>query len=197
VSEIDLAVEEALTALDAAPDGWLDLPDRRRLRQALGPWTSPDTPGGPDAGLLRRAELQVACVRRALPSWERAFPNDRRPHDLVVAIMPALRGEVPEAHVDTLSAELEADVDPLGAEEEAEDGAYFAGLAAVRLPTQAWDGDLDPALYAPDRRDRELDDPRVEALAASALAADHLEDTRAFWRWYVTEAFPAAYGVAP
>jgi hypothetical protein len=48
----------------------------------------------------------------------------------------------------------------------------------------------------PDRRDRELDDPVVEALAAWALAEDDPEGTRAYWRWYVTEAFPAAYAGA-
>ena len=36
----------------------------------------------------------------------------------------------------------------------------------------------------------------VETLAAWALAEDDREGTRAYWRWYVTEAFPAAYAVA-
>jgi hypothetical protein len=194
VSDVDRAVQQALAALEASPDGWLDLPDRRRLRTALGPWTPPYD-GGPDAGLLRRAALLVASAQRALASWERAFPHDRRPHELADAILPALNGELPEEQVDDASAALEADVEPLGAGAEG-DGSYFAGLAAVRLSTQAWDGDLDPEIYPPERRDRELDDPRVEALAAWALAADALEDTNAYWRWYVTEAFPAAYAVA-
>ena len=190
------AIEAALAALGDAPDGWLDLPERRRLRAAFGPWTPPYEPGGPDAGLLRRAALLVACVRRALPAWERRLPGDSRPRDLADAVMPALRGDVPEERVKALAAELEADVDPLGAEVDAEDGAFFAGLAAVYVSTEAWDGDLDPEDHPPERMDSELDEPRVEALAASALRADDLEDPRSFWRWYVTEAFPAAYAVA-
>jgi Immunity protein Imm5 len=193
--EVGSAIEVALAALEASPDGWLALPDRRRLREALGPWTPPYEPGGPDAGLLRRAELQVACVRRAVPSWERRFPRDARPRELADAVMPALRGEVAEREVRAMAEALEADVEPLGAEEEGEDGAYFAGLAAVYLASDAWDGDLDPEDHPPERLDRELDEPRIEALAAWALAADEIEDTRAYWRWYVTEAFPAAYAV--
>jgi hypothetical protein len=193
--EIAGASDAALAALEAAADGWLDLPERRALRSAFGPWTSPDQPGGPDAGLLRRAALLVACAERALPRWEEAFPTDRRPHELVAAVMPGVRGEIPEEQLFAAARALRTDVDPLGSAPDRAD-AYFAGLGAVFLPAEAWDGDLDPELYPREWRDRELDDPRVEALAAWALAFDDVEATRAFWRWYVTEAFPAAYAVA-
>ena len=196
MTEIAGSIEKAVAALEAAPDGWLDLPDRRRLREALGPWTPPYEPGGPDAGLLRRAALLVACVQRALPRWEQDFPDDRRPHELVAAVMPALRGELPEERVDAAAAALREDVDPLGAEMDREPGPFFAGYAAVRITVEAWDGDLDPEFDPPERRDRELDEPRVEALAAHALAYGDPEGLRAYWRWYVTEAFPAAYAAA-
>ena len=91
---------------------------------------------------------------------------------------------------------LREDVDRLGAEAEPAARPFFAGFAAVRLAVEAWDGDLDPEFDPPERQDRELDEPRVEALAAYALADDDPEALRAYWRWYVTEAFPAAYAVA-
>ena len=194
VSEVDRAIETALAALEAAADGWLDLPDRRRLREAFGPWTPPYTAGGPDAGLLRRAALLVACAERALPVWEQDFPDDRRPHELVAAIMPALRGELPEERVDSAATTLREDVDRLAVQPE-HVPAFFAGIAAVHLASEAWDGDLDPELDPPETRDGDLDEPVVEALAARALAAGDPEGTRAYWRWYVTEAFPAAYAV--
>jgi hypothetical protein len=193
--EIEAAREQALATLEAAADGWLGLPERRALRAALGPWIPPYEPGGPDLGLLRRAALLVASAERALPRWEDAFPADRRPHELVAAVMPGVRGEIPEAQVDAAAAALREDVDPLGSDPE-HLHAYCAGLAAVRLAVEAWDGDVDPDLYPPETSDRELDDPRVETLAAWALAFEDVEATRAFWRWYVTEAFPAAYAVA-
>ena len=194
MSDVDRAVETALAALEAAPDGWLELPDRRRLRDAFGPWTPPYEPGGPDAGLLRRGALLVASARRALPVWEQAFPEDRRPHELVDAIMPALRGERTEEEVDRAARALREDVERLGVDA-ARKEAFFAGMLAVHLGWEAWDGDLDPELYDPETRDIELDELPGEALAAWALAGDDPEARRAYWRWYVTEAFPAAYAV--
>ena len=185
---------EALTALDAAPDGWLDLPDRRRLREALGPWTPPYEPGGPDAGLLRRAALLVASAGRALPRWEQDFPEDRRPHGLVAAVMPAVRGERPEEAVDTAAAALRADVDRLAVQPDRRQ-AFLAGMAAVHLASEAWDGDLHPDFYPPQMLDGARRPGRRGARRAGARQDDP-EGTRAFWRWYVTEAFPAAYATA-
>jgi hypothetical protein len=193
VSDLDRAVAAALEALEAAPDGWLELPERRRLRSVFGPWTPPYA-GGPDAGLMRRAALLVACVSRALPVWERAFPDDRRPHSLADSVLPALRGSVPEAAVDAEAEALREDVDRIAVQPELE-AAFFAGRAAVGLSVEAWDGDLDPELDPPEEQDADLDEPRVEAMAARALSMAGVEEPRAFWRWYVTEAVPAAYAV--
>ena len=65
----------------------------------------------------------------------------------------------------------------------------------MNLSWEAWDGDLDPELDPPETQDHDLDEPRVEALAAYALAGEDPEARRTYWRWYVTEAFPAAYAV--
>jgi Immunity protein Imm5 len=187
-------IDAALGALELSPDGWLELRHRRRLREAYGPWTPPYE-GGPDAGLLRRAALSVASARRALPAWEQAFPEDRRPHAVVDAVMPALHLERPEDDLLAAKAALRDDVDRLGVDPEHK-RAFYAGLAAVLLPSEAWDGDLDPEFHPPETRDLDLDELRVEALAAWALAGDDAGARRAYWRWYVTEAFPAAYAVA-
>jgi hypothetical protein len=194
VSDVDRAIEAALAALDAAPDGWLDLPDRRRLREAMGPWTPVYEPGGPDAGLLRRAELHVAAARRALPRWEQAFPEDRRPHELIASVMPTLRGELPEEGMSAAKEALRQDVERLAVQPDRRE-AFNAGMAAIHLTSEAADGDLDPDFYPPEMLDRDLDEPVVETLAAWALAEDDPDGTREFWRWYVTEAFPAAYAV--
>ena len=189
------AIDAALAALEASPDGWLELPERRRLREAYGPWTPPYEPGGPDAGLLRRAALVVASARRALPVWEREFPDDRRPHALVDAIMPGLRNERPDEELSRARRALHDDVDRLGADLE-RTRPFYAGMAAVFAVSEAWDGDLDPEIYPPDTRDLDPDDLPVEALAAWALAGEDPGARRQFWHWYVTEAFPAAYAVA-
>jgi hypothetical protein len=194
MNDVDRAIATALAALDAAPDGWLDLPDRRRLREAMGPWTPAYEPSGPDAGLLRRAELHAAAARRALPVWEEAFPGDRRPHELIASVLETLRSGWPEEGMSAAAGPLEDDVERLGVQPDRR-AAFNAGMAVVHLTAEAADGDLDPDLYPPETRDLDLDEPLVETLAAWALAEDDPEGTRAYWRWYVTEAFPAAYAV--
>jgi Immunity protein Imm5 len=192
-SDLDRAVKTAVGALEAAPDGWLELRERRRLREVYGPWTPPYEPGGPDAGLLRRAALLVATVQRAFPVWAERYPADRRPREIADLVMPALRGEVPEERVDALARTLGEDVEPLGARMDEDPGAFFAGYAAYRLSIDAWDGDVDPEFYPPHTRDTDLDELQVETLAGWALAGEDPEARRAYWRWYVTEAFPAGF----
>jgi hypothetical protein len=186
---------EALKAVEAAEDGWLPLPARRRLRAAYGPWTPPDAPGGPDAGLLRRAALQALAVRRALPRWDAAFPEDRRPHALVDRVADALAGRGTWAQADALAEELRRTLERLGAEGPLH--AFAAGSAALAHAYEARDGDLDEALDPPDRQDTDLDEPPAEAFAAHALGFEDPGAYREFWRWYVVDAFPTAYRAAP
>lgn len=193
--EARAAMADALAALEAAPDGRLGLPDRRRLRAAFGPWAVYGAPGWPDAGALRRAALLTACATRALPVWEGAFPADDRPRRLVDLVGAVLRGEAPEDELRAATEALRTDVDPMGADP-ALARPFNAGAAAVRLSYEARDGDLDPDLHPPDDEDHDLDEPPVETLAEWATADDD-DARRAYWRWYVAEAFPAAYGAAP
>jgi hypothetical protein len=193
--EARAAMAEALEALDAAPDGWLALAARRRLRAALGPWAPYETPRWPDTGILRRAALLGACAEHALPVWEQAFPGDDRPRRLIALVGAVLRGDAPEAELRAATEGLRTDVDPMGSDV-ALRRPFFAGAAAVRVSYDARDGDLDPEFHPSDEEDADLDEPQVEALAAWATADDP-EGRRAYWRWYVTEAFPAAYRAAP
>ena len=182
-------IEQAVAALEAAPDGWLDLPARRRLREALGPSTPPDD-GGPDAGLLRRAALLEATVRRALPVWEAAFPDDRRPHEIADALLPALRGERSEEELDDLARALRDDVDRLGGDAD-RTAPYYVGTAAVRLTTQRLGRRHRPRVHpgrggrSGHRRAAGRGARRVGAGRATTRTA-----RRDYWRWYVTEAVP-------
>jgi Immunity protein Imm5 len=133
-------------------------------------------------------------VRRALPRWDAAFPGDRRPHALVDLVAEALAGRRAEADVHAAANELRRALEHIGAGDP--DPGFFAGHAAVAHSYEAYDGDLDEEIDPFDTEDTELDQPRVEVFAAYAFGvADH-DAHRAFWRWYVTEAFPAAYRAA-
>jgi hypothetical protein len=196
--EVRAAMDEALGGLEAAPDGWLAMPVRRRLRATFGPWTPWREPGWPDTGILRRAALLIACVERALPVWEAAYPDDRRPHRAVELTRAVLWHGAPVEPLDELSESLHDTVDTLGVVREGQDPSPFWAVAAAWLmDAAAFDGDLDPEFHPPDESENELDEPPVEACAARALAGDDAEALRSYWRWYVTEAFPTAYRAAP
>ena len=178
VSDVDRAKEEALAALEAAPDGWLGLPERRRLREAMGPWTPAYEPGGPDAGLLRRAELHAAAARRALPVWEAAFPGDRRPHDLVASVLrdPAERlaagghgGRGRAAGIRPRAARRRA-----RPRERRSTRGWQPCISAPRPPTAT----SIPSSTRRTTEDDDLDEPLVETLAAWALAEDDPDGTR-------------------
>jgi hypothetical protein len=196
--EVQAAIAAALAALDASPDGWLEMPARRRLRAAFGPWTPWREPGWPDTGILRRAALLIACVERVLPVWEAAYPGDHRPREAVELTRAVLWDGAPEKPLDELSDSLHATFDTLGVVREGQDpSAFWAVAAAWLLDAAAFDGELDPEFHPLDRSERELDEPPVEACVARALAGYDPQRLREYWRWYVTDAFPTAYRAAP
>jgi hypothetical protein len=195
--DVRSAMEEALAALEAAPDGWLEMPARRRLRAAYGPWTPWGEPGWPDTGILRRAALLIACVERVLPIWEAAYPGDRRPHEVVDLTRAVLWKGASEEPLDELTESLHEVVDTLGGGRQGQDESVFwAAEAAWGLQAAAFDGDLDPEFHPPDESEHVLDEPPVEACAGRALAGYDPEGLRGYWRWYVTDAFPQAYRAA-
>jgi hypothetical protein len=189
------ARDEARAAIEAR--GRLSLAERRVLRLAVfGPWTPTEAPGGPDAGLLRRAELGAACARRVLPLWERSFPADRRPHELVEVGLRMARGEVGDSELIAAYEPVRDVLEPLGADPTTY-VPFGAGMTAVKAAIEASEGEPDPDLVPLDAEDTDLDEPVVERMAAYTLSLEDLALEPAFWRWYVDEAVPAAWAAVP
>jgi pimeloyl-ACP methyl ester carboxylesterase len=182
---------EARTLLEQRPDGHLPLPERRRLRAA---W------GFDAAGLSRRHALARLTVERVLPRWEQRWPDDRRPHDLV-----GLADEVAAGRSDPQAAIMRAtavatDLDDL-MEDAPDDPALFAAHSAVALVVAAAAPEEPERLgEAEDDQEVESDEWPPEFWASLAEAPslprlqppEQVEPRRAFWRWYLDEAVPAA-----
>jgi immunity protein Imm5 of predicted polymorphic toxin system len=185
-------VAEALARLDARADGHLPLPVRRAVRVALGPG---------ETGHRRRFALARRCAESVLGDWREERPHDSRPDELIALAERVLAGAADGEHASRTAVELADAVYEL-LDEEISEPALNAALAADRLVTAArWDEDAE-------RLDEPQDDEDLDAfqwetafyasmVGAPSLPkmgiADHAEPRRAFWRWYLEQAVPAAH----
>jgi hypothetical protein len=176
---------------------------------------SADRPTG--AGFARRIALAELATRHVLPIWERGYPRDQRPYELLDIAQRLVRGEASHEEAERAWSDLAGDLqDPPDSDPAA--GKFLAelmkpqhaGMAAVRTVVAAmYDVDVDPDL---DHEDHELDVEQWDASYRASLAecgynpgdppyeegdsgdnAETQERRRQFWRWYLDEAVPAAY----
>jgi hypothetical protein len=192
-SDLSAALAAAWTALEAHPRGELPLPYRRAIWEALGP------PHGD--GYRRRVALSQLAVRHVLPLWDAEHPDDDGPHRMLALADRLVRGEAdPQAarrEQDAFAVEVQ-DLD----DEDLRPG--YVGDAAVDTVSTARI-DYGPEDFEPDRLDEQLDADQWDASYYAALASagkgprepgdttETQSKRRDFWRWYLTEAVPAAY----
>src|SRR5215217_7609709 len=124
--DLEQRIAEARTVLEQRGDGRLPLPQRRRVREAFGPWEPLDAPTAPP-GLRRRVELARLAAERVLPVW------------------------YAEAEADDLADRFRVHAERLASRKQISQRALAAGEAA-RLVLAAADLD-DYAEHAPDADD--------------------------------------------
>ncbi len=195
-AELGERIASARDALEARNDGRLPLRERRRVRAPFG-----DEGGGPEdrtPGRARRFALNRYCVDRVMPVWRAARPEDDRPARMAELAEQVMTGQV---SADDLRAEQDRfAVDLMDMAADIGGRVNAAGEAAVDLLSTATVGDYgDETPMEID--DHELDPDQLEAsfLGSIAVASypgasdDDVEARRAYWRWYLDEAVPAAY----
>src|SRR5262245_7124676 len=84
--DLRTAIAEAERNLASNPHGALERCCRQRIWTALGPRQA----CGP--GHRRRTNLEVYCVRRILPAWEKLRPEDDMPQRVLQAIEDYMAG---------------------------------------------------------------------------------------------------------
>ncbi len=183
--------------LQAGGDGHLPLGERRRLRATFG-----YEGGGPEdrtPGRRRRFALNRDCVHRVMPAvWRAAHPTDDRPARMVELAEQLMDGR--QSADDVKAEEDRFAVDLMDMATHIGGRVNAAGEASVDLITTATVGDYgDDTPMEID--DHELDPDQLEAGFLSSIAVasypgasdDDVEARRAYWRWYLDEAVPAAY----
>jgi Immunity protein Imm5 len=185
-------VAAALHTLDARADGHLPLPVRRAVRVALG---------AGETGHRRRFALARRCAESVLARWLHERPDDGRPDELIALAARVLAGEADGERASRTAVDFATDVYDL-LDEEISEPALNAAMAADRLITAArWDDDGERLDEAHDDEDVDAFEWETAFYASMAGApslpkmgvAAHAEPRRAFWRWYLEEAVPAAH----
>lgn len=190
--DVDEQIEIALTVLQTRGDGHLPLPLRREVRSHFGEM------GEGDPGRRRLFDLFRQSTERVLGVWTSERPEDDRPTRMIELGEGILTGGIEEAATKSEYDRFVVDLDNLA--DEIGGRAYAAGRAAADLvstaavgdyaddtPRDADDEDLDPDVMSSDY---------FASLAEASFFGAPDEDPdarRAFWRWYLEEAVPAAY----
>jgi hypothetical protein len=142
----------------------------------------------------------LACLTadKVLPLWERRFPEDRRPRQLLDLSKAYLRGEVSADDLGKQSSELETSITDMT---DAEGGSdQYAGLTAVKVSYVAESDEFFSELESDDD-DEDLDvwswSPGYTASIAYSGGApfqpeSNVSRRREFWRWWLDEAVPNA-----
>lgn len=188
---LERALAEARTALEANPDGHLPLPVRRRVWAAWGLG---------EGGRRHTYALARLVAEHVLPYWEARRPADRRPHDALALADALAAGEIERETALVEAGGIDNDlVEMFGTE--IDEPTFDAGIAAQRTVFEATGADAPESPADPgDDEDYDADEWRAEFFASMVAApslpkmkvAEHVEPRRAFWRWYLDEAVPAA-----
>jgi len=194
-ADLEQRIAEARAVLEERDDGRLPLPQRRRVREAFGPWEPLDA-AHPPPGLRRRVELARRAAERVLPVWYAEAAGDHGPEQMLELAERRLNREITEPEADDLADRFRAHAENLAYRKEISQRALAAGEAA-RLVVVAADID-DYGEHPPHADDDDLDPDDWEAAYVAAIAAagypeEDVAARRDFWRWYLEEAVPEAW----
>ena len=192
------ALESAFHALRADPDGVLALAYRQRIWAAMVPRLMNGNQAVQGTGLRRRTSLALSCVRRVLPFWEKAWPNDNGPGTLIELIENFFDNKVDRRVLYSEQLALWARVDNLAYERDVVElmvGCAACGAASTALVDEVFDPDnLELSASDEDRDAYQWDAAYYAAMVLAGgpprNAESSIERRRQFWEWYLSEAVP-------
>lgn len=188
------AIDGAARALARDPRGNLERGQRQAVWAALGPRDS--------VGRRRRVRLAALAVERAMPVWERAFPGDETPRQLLAlaALLAAGRADPKAARAAREAAFSAMDTRSDMAQDKMPVAVGYGAVQALSaaLADEVFDpGALDPQAKDEDAQPEEHD---ASYFAAGALSGgppweprSSAEARRELFTWWLREAVPAAF----
>jgi hypothetical protein len=185
--ELPERIAEARRTIEQRPDGQLPLPQRIRLRAAMG---------SGDAGHRRRLGLARRSAEHVLSRWRAERPGDDRPEELIALAERVRAGEADGEVARQTAHGFMNDVYAL-LDVEISEPALNAAMAAQRVLVVArYDDDAERLDETHDDEDRDAFEWETAFYASMVDApslpkmgvAEHTEPRRAFWRWYLDQA---------
>lgn len=197
-------IVEGLAQLEADPLGDLKLGLRRRILAELGErYVEGDR--SRSQGLRRRTKLAQVSIEKALPVWDVARPTDDMPRRLLQLAAFVVEGKIEPDAAWAERATAWTALDDIAVKDEGMQLALAPGYGAAQvLACAIADEQLDIEDLG-DLTDRDVDPEDLDPyfFAAAAISggavwdeASFKEQRRAFWRWWLEEALPAAVAVA-
>jgi hypothetical protein len=193
-NNLESALTSAALALAEARDGHLRISARRRVWDVMGPYRFDDDQYAFGTGHLRRTTLACFAAEAALGVWER-YGGDDEPDRVLGLVEHYLAGQVSAEEVWNAGEALWDRLEQLG--EGVEAWVIFAAYHAVNV---AFSDELASARMQSD--EDQLCEYDAGYYAACAIAGGHpgdpessIQRRRAFWRWYLESAVPAAFSV--
>jgi hypothetical protein len=195
------AVQAARRSLDEDSQGELPLPQRVRIWTAMGPILRHDGRALAGVGIHRRAALAMRCGLRVLPTWQRAANGNDLAERALASAKGCLRGQLSYEQGRAEFGQLWTSSDNLWGHGLPTRSVYAAYSAVKVLDLVLHDAAFDPEHIPDDVMDADLDpygwDASFYASAAEASFSweedSDRERRRAFWRWYLDDAVPAAW----
>ena len=145
--------------------GILSLPARTRI------WRAMLDPQDAECSYRCRTELKMACLRRVLPLWERAFPGDDRVQEMLNLTQGLIDASQDPDDAEMTSDEFLADVyDEIEDFDAVTQPAAFVANGAVSLVGSALDRSLDFDVVGDIEDDDELLPDIIETSYSCACA---------------------------
>ncbi len=188
-------IEEAKQELKNNPDGELILPIRKKIWAEMGEYRS-------EEGKKRRTQLNILCIKYAMPVWDYVQPSVLSPLILLNYLFDCYEGKISWEELMDKGNTYWTEMDDLGNSHPKYQMASLIGYAAIdtlgiaRLDTEFGEQD-----EYPDNLDGDFDPYGWDAsfYISGAVAGfkwikgASVERRRQFWNWYLDKAVPEAY----
>jgi hypothetical protein len=154
-------------------------------------------------GYYKRSKLAIKCAFKSIHFWENAYPDDKRPHDLLEKAERVFVNQIDLNELENYYENFKTDLDNIEPEDENNFVPIYAGFAcwtavATVLYDSVWETTAESEL---DVNPDDWDSSYYSSIAFSGGAVwEENVNNKArtdFWNWYLDIAVPDIWNLQP